>query len=186
MVVLKKRLKIFIGILLILFWSYIVINITLIGRGQSFSYNLQLFWCIKEAWTTKNAADWYFIVGNILMFIPFGMILPSCFDAMRSWVKVSGIGFVISASIELIQLIFHRGFFEFDDMFNNTLGAIMGYGLFVLFFGVFTKNQIGTNKERIMLLIVWLVVVAFLTVAQLMGQPVFTQILGEIRSFFSF
>ena len=182
----KKGLKIFIGILLILLWGYIVINLTLIGRGQSFSYNLQLFWCIKEAWTTKNAADWYFIVGNILMFIPFGMILPSCFDAMRSWVKVSGIGFVISASIELIQLIFHRGFFEFDDMFNNTLGAIMGYGLFVLFFGMFRKSWIGTKKERLMLDIVWLLVVTFMTVAQLMGQPVFTQIVGEIRRFFSF
>jgi glycopeptide antibiotics resistance protein len=37
--------------------------------------------------------------------------------------------FGISFSIEVIQLVFKMGLFEFDDMFHNVLGAVIGYGL---------------------------------------------------------
>ena len=36
---------------------------------------------------------------------------------------------VLSFGIELIQLVFKLGLFEFDDIFHNVLGAMIGYGL---------------------------------------------------------
>lgn len=36
-----------------------------------------------------------------------------------------------SIMIEATQLLMSRGFSELDDVFNNTLGAIIGYGLYV-------------------------------------------------------
>ncbi|WP_394798617.1 VanZ family protein [Parabacteroides distasonis] len=40
----------------------------------------------------------------------------------RSWWKVALVGFVFSSVIELSQLVFKRGFCDFDDVFHNTLG----------------------------------------------------------------
>ena len=60
------------------------------------------------------------------MFIPVGLLL-----GILGWKGVlwaTG----ISGAIELIQLITCRGLFEFDDIIHNTLGAVIGFGLYVL------------------------------------------------------
>ena len=36
------------------------------------------------------------------------------------------IGFLCSVATEIIQLVFHLGLFEFDDILNNTLGCFIG------------------------------------------------------------
>jgi glycopeptide antibiotics resistance protein len=36
------------------------------------------------------------------------------------------IGFLISLTIEILQLVTKRGLFEFDDIFHNTLGVAIG------------------------------------------------------------
>lgn len=36
---------------------------------------------------------------------------------------------VLTIATETIQLIFGLGLFEWDDIFNNTLGAVIGLGL---------------------------------------------------------
>ena len=35
-------------------------------------------------------------------------------------------GFLLSASIEIVQLVFRIGLFEFDDMIGNTVGCLVG------------------------------------------------------------
>lgn len=46
------------------------------------------------------------------------------------WLTALISGFLLSVAIELIQLSFHRGLFEFDDMIHNTLGTVIGIGAF--------------------------------------------------------
>lgn len=41
-------------------------------------------------------------------------------------VKVGFIGFLLSASIEISQLVFGIGLFEVDDMIGNTIGCLIG------------------------------------------------------------
>ena len=48
-----------------------------------------------------------------------------CFGE-RWGLKVVLIGFLLSASIEIAQLVFRIGLFEFDDMIGNTLGCLIG------------------------------------------------------------
>ena len=36
------------------------------------------------------------------------------------------LGLFLSETIECSQLIWHKGTFDVDDLFNNTVGAIMG------------------------------------------------------------
>ena len=65
------------------------------------------------------------ILLNYVLFIPFGCLLYLCFGE-RWGLKVVLIGFLLSASIELIQLTFKTGVFEFDDMIGNTVGCLIG------------------------------------------------------------
>ena len=69
---------------------------------------------------------------NILMTVPYGFLLPGLNVKYRSLRKVTFMGLGFSAAIETIQYIPCRGLFEFDDLFNNTLGASVGYIIFVI------------------------------------------------------
>lgn len=42
-------------------------------------------------------------------------------------------GFLASLLTETVQLVFHLGWFDVDDLINNTLGTLMGFILFALF-----------------------------------------------------
>ena len=72
------------------------------------------------------------IIGNTAMFIPIGVIWPSVFKELDSHKKAiaSGIGF--SLVIELLQLPFFSRVTDVDDLILNTVGYLLGYGLFLL------------------------------------------------------
>ena len=65
------------------------------------------------------------IVLNYILFIPLGFLLYLCFGE-KLGLRVVLAGFLLSASIELIQLNFKIGVFEFDDMIGNTVGCLVG------------------------------------------------------------
>ncbi len=55
--------------------------------------------------------------------------------------------FGISFCIETLQLLFKRGFAEFDDVFHNVLGCLLGYGIIVLikhFYESISKRRVTT------------------------------------------
>lgn len=65
------------------------------------------------------------IVLNYILFIPLGCLLHLCFGE-KFGLRVVLIGFLLSASIEIVQLVFRIGLFEFDDMIGNTIGCLIG------------------------------------------------------------
>ena len=64
---------------------------------------------------------------NILLFVPFGYLLPLLWKWADRWWKVVLCGFVLSLLIELTQLVTHLGMFDLDDLMNNSLGAFLGW-----------------------------------------------------------
>ena len=70
---------------------------------------------------------------NILMFIPVGF-LTSVGLGVKKTITVLCIGFMLSVAIEVIQLVTRRGIFNIDDVIHNTIGCLIGYGLFRLFY----------------------------------------------------
>ena len=54
-------------------------------------------------------------VMNAVVFVPVGLLLSAVFQSVKWW-KVLCIGCLISISIEVMQLLFHRGFAETDDL----------------------------------------------------------------------
>lgn len=74
------------------------------------------------------------IAFNILMTVPFGIYLHYYFN--YSFKKTMLFSFLLSLSFECLQLsglffIYPRPYrlFELDDLFNNTLGGVIGYAI---------------------------------------------------------
>ena len=70
------------------------------------------------------------IVLNILLFVPFGYLLPLFRKRADRWWKVLLCGFAASLTIELLQLVTRYGMFDLDDLMHNTLGALLGWGCY--------------------------------------------------------
>ena len=70
------------------------------------------------------------IVLNIILFMPFGILLPAIFPKIYKFIYITTFGFLISLTIETLQLVFNRGVFSLEDIMYNTLGAILGYAIF--------------------------------------------------------
>ena len=70
------------------------------------------------------------VVANVLAFVPVGLLLGCAFGRIKWW-KVLLIGGGISLVIEVLQFVFKRGYAEFDDVFHNALGCLIGYGVYL-------------------------------------------------------
>ena len=70
------------------------------------------------------------LFGNVLAFIPFGVMVPIVRRKNRKFLRVLGMTFLLSLFIECIQLIFRVGSFDVDDLILNTLGGVIGYIVF--------------------------------------------------------
>lgn len=65
---------------------------------------------------------------NILFFIPFGGLVPLCVDGSeKRKLAITVISAcLLSGTVEFLQLLYKLGFAEFDDVFDNTMGAAIG------------------------------------------------------------
>ncbi len=91
-----------------------------------------LFYSYQEAWITGSESSWRNIILNFCMFMPLGFLLPLGWKRLQRglWILLAGFGF--SLMIECVQLLSRRGMFEPDDLLGNTVGALIGYGFFLL------------------------------------------------------
>lgn len=110
----------------------LLLGVTLLNRNPEKSYRLelQLFWSYQKTLTEANRELGLQILYNILAFLPFGILFPLLFRRMDSALRTIGAACLLSAFIELSQLVFRCGLCELDDIMNNTLGAAAGYVLF--------------------------------------------------------
>lgn len=71
-------------------------------------------------------------IGNVAMFIPIGVIWPAVFRKLdRRWkIIAAGVGF--SLCIEILQIPFFDRVSDVDDLILNSLGFLMGYGVYLL------------------------------------------------------
>ena len=127
----KQKLDIIVAGALPLFVFYLLFTlyVTIYDRspGTQYQYMLEVFWSYKKAmagFTSLYAENFW----NVVLFIPIGFLLSLLVP--RRW-AVPFIALGLSAEIELTQLVFKLGLFEFDDMIHNTLGAVIGVLVFL-------------------------------------------------------
>lgn len=95
------------------------------------------FW---EAWNSFTLQVWLNPLLNIAMFVPLGVFLPLAAKLFRRWYWMLAAGAGTSLIIEVAQYILGRGQADVDDLICNTLGAMLGYCLCMLFISLVGKR----------------------------------------------
>ena len=96
---------------------------------QTIAQTLQL----ASAWQR-----WRLSLGNVLVFVPFGLLGPALSARVRSWPRALLAGLLFSGAIELSQLAISLalGYWyrmpDVDDLLLNVAGVLLGYGLYEL------------------------------------------------------
>jgi glycopeptide antibiotics resistance protein len=68
------------------------------------------------------------LFGNVLLFGPFGFLLPLLIPAMRRWWRVLAVGAGVSLTVELYQLAWPGvRTASVNDVLMNALGALFGF-----------------------------------------------------------
>ena len=85
-------------------------------------------WQLFETWgrTWQSRA---YMVENVIMFLPLGVLLPLAERRCAKWWKMLLISMLLSMMIEGMQLVTERGYCQLDDVVMNTLGGCLGYGV---------------------------------------------------------
>lgn len=122
------------AILLLLLVGYLamIAYVTLWRYGGQSSANLHLFRGYREAWNIYGRRNWQNVLLNVAMFMPLGILLPLVVKYFRNFYWTLAAGFGASMVIELTQLVTKRGAFDVDDLFNNTLGTMLGFCLVMI------------------------------------------------------
>lgn len=104
------------------FMSYVclILCITIVFRNSSERkpIELELFWSYNRI-LRRNSYLLYENIVNVIMFFPIGFLLGYLLPLSRWWATLL-IGIVLSASIELLQLGFHRGLCELEGLSFHT------------------------------------------------------------------
>lgn len=123
----------------ILFASYILLLVYLtffspyFGRSNSYRrINLIPFKTIMQFITSdmgiKNILT--NIAGNIVAFMPLGLLIPIVFKSLNGFWKVLSGVLLTTFMIEAAQFLFAAGISDIDDIILNLLGGILGYMLY--------------------------------------------------------
>lgn len=88
---------------------------------------------IYEILNNRNVTSFINFAGNIVAFIPLGLMLPILFNHRKMpFSKVLFISLFVSLAFEMTQLVLSIGTFDVDDLILNTSGGAIGYLIFRL------------------------------------------------------
>ena len=139
----KKRHKIFV---VFLFVIYIVALVYVLFLAESFgrtwseseySYNFIPFETIRLFWRSRHILPFKDVflnlAGNVIAFMPFGLFFPMLMKGKKkNFFFVLLCGFLLTCSVEVIQLITRTGCCDVDDVILNTAGVIIGYIIYAV------------------------------------------------------
>lgn len=101
--------------------------------NREFYFDTNLFYQLRHMASSHVYYQLLYSVGNILLFVPFGMLGPIVFRRLRHFILLVITGFLFSLLIELTQGLFTLSrAATVDDLFFNTLGAIIGYFIYLI------------------------------------------------------
>lgn len=133
----SKILMNLIFILYILFLGYLTLFSHYYGR-ESFHRTLNLIpfktilGFFNSSYKLKPEIIITNIFGNIVAFIPMGLVLPIIFRLINRFKRIFYIVLLSTLTIEIFQYILGVGTTDIDDILLNTVGGMIGFGLYKL------------------------------------------------------
>ena len=110
------------------------------------NYNLDPLLTVRNYWDVLTRPEYYLekwgaaylfqaktafinILGNIGMFVPFGVFLPIMWPKLQKAWKTLLAAFLCIVAVEIIQLFSLLGRCDIDDLILNMAGVAVGYAL---------------------------------------------------------
>lgn len=86
-------------------------------------------------------------LGNIFLFVPFGVALTLLCKGKNKRMKVVLNGTYLSVMIEIIQFTMPNRWTDINDVLLNTFGTWIGYAIFIMGSALFVKKAKNQNFE---------------------------------------
>lgn len=125
--------------LLLGYYLAMVVVILLLGglfhveRGHGGAVNLELFHTIGNYWKlyqrTGNFESVSNLLGNVVILLPLGVLLPVVFPKLRKFWLTLPILALVAIGVEVLQFFLGLGTADVDDSLLNFLGAWAGYAI---------------------------------------------------------
>ena len=143
-----SKKEIFCGLALSIYVA-VLLGGTLLNRNVGEEYLIEWvpFWSYYQVFTVDDSPLAWQMVYNVLVFIPMGILLPVNFPKVSKLRDVVICSVGLSLIIEVVQLVSKLGLFEFDDLFHNTLGAMIGYGVWRVWRKCWKNGRVKRVKE---------------------------------------
>lgn len=122
----KARISILPGTLYVTYLA-VIMAITFFSRESGSRQGLDLEFLATWGINDRNNA---FVIENILLFVPYGVLCPVAFRRLRKFWRCLLTGALTSLLVESLQLLTGRGYFQLDDILTNILGTVAGYLLY--------------------------------------------------------
>ena len=161
----KRKRRSFYALLILLFLLYLagLVYVLLfaeafrrVTQSEEVRYNLILFKEIIRIYNGRESIGFWLtfanLAGNVLGFVPLGFFLPALFPGMRHGMTTVSACFGFSFLFEMIQLLTKIGCFDVDDLFLNTVGAVLGYLIYVILHAIYRalrkKHEVFTAQSK--------------------------------------
>ncbi len=132
-------------------WALIVVRYTffpliIIFYDWAGSSNLVPFSSIAQLVRETNAqVAFRNIAGNVVLFVPFGLLMPLLFERVGTLRAVLVRAAAVSVAIEIVQTITRARATDVDDVILNVSGAAVGYLLFAVVHWLLDRPGAGRN-----------------------------------------
>jgi len=137
--IVDKTVAFFFGIV----YGYMVIGITFLCREPVFEKVVTLKPFSSPLGNARLVAYFW---ENILMFIPYGFLVPILNGYFEKWYRSIALGLISSIAIEALQFITSRGQAQIDDVLLNTAGMMVGWEIFTLIAHLYRRKR--KKEER--------------------------------------
>ena len=147
----RKGWKYVVGLFLVEY-VFLIFCATVIFRQhvETVGHNFNLFWSYEAIENGRKDLIAENIM-NVVVFVPVGALLGIVSTQRKKgdggwkigWALALalGVGFCISVSIEALQYFLKRGFSEFDDVFHNTVGCLIGFMIAAMIKGLWLLQK---------------------------------------------
>ncbi|KEO76536.1 MULTISPECIES: VanZ family protein [Paenibacillus] len=126
---------------LLLYWMFLGFGRTL-RPGPPYSYNIVPFDTIRQYWRAMESFPFRVwginLLGNIGVFIPFGILVPIIWVSMRSIGSLLLTIVIALVILEVSQMLLGAGTMDVDDIILNVLGVLCGRIAYV-----FLRKKLG-------------------------------------------
>ena len=161
MSLMKKSIRLLLWVCFCIY-CFVLAYILILSRGSlthiSYDQYFRLFANFIPFKTIIEYVRWYSdgyrnlsmlnLLGNFVLFMPMGAMLPCIFQKRDSFLKVTLTVLCVVVSVEIVQGILRVGSVDVDDVLFNMMGAMIGYGFIKIpiVFRFFKKMELIKEK----------------------------------------